>query len=88
MNTNKALRDDKIRLLGDLIECYDFMGKLVRENRQLRRENKGLRRANIALGNEVNFLCGKIDRAINYCECKKREKNGTPAWLREVIRDA
>lgn len=86
--TKKALREDNNRLYAEINECYDTINRLDRENSKLRRENKGLRRANIALGEDVNFRQDKIDRVIRYCECKKREKNGTPAWLREVIRDA
>ena len=83
--TKRALREDNERLYAEINECYDTIRRLGRENRQFRRENAGLRRANIALGEEVNFLCGKIDRAVNYCECKKRERKGPPAWLKELM---
>lgn len=75
-------------LMRDLDEACEVVYFLKRQNKMLRKRNDELCRENIALIDEVDFLNGKIARAINYCECKKREKNGTPAWLREVIRDA
>ena len=60
---------------------------LRKENERLSRENEGLRRANRALGEEVNFLADKINRAVDLCYVKIRQKKGPPAWLKEVMAD-
>ena len=86
--TKKALKKDNERLYMEINECYDTIRRLGRKIRKLQYEKKALYRANRVLGEEVNFRQDKIDRAIRYCECKIRERKGTPAWLREVIRDA
>ena len=78
MTTKKALRNELYRAKGDCILLED-------ENARLRKENEGLRRANRALGEEINFLNDKIDRAITYCHVKIRQKKGVPAWLKEVF---
>ena len=83
--TKKALIKDNNRLYAEINECYDTIRRLGRKIRKLQYEKKALYRANRALGEEVNFRQDKIDRVIRYCECKIRERKGTPAWLREVM---
>lgn len=69
-------------------ELREQVALLKRANFALGREIGALRRANLALVEEVNIRQDKIDAAVRLCQVKIRQKEGIPAWLKEVMRDA
>ena len=69
--TKKALRKE-------LKHVYECNTKLVEENEMIREKNR-------YLAAEVDFLQGKIDTAINYCERQLNRKNPAPTWLKAII---
>lgn len=69
--TKKALRKE-------LEYAYEYNKKLVEENEMIRENNR-------YLAAKVDFLQGKIDTAINYCERQLNRKNPTPTWLKAII---
>lgn len=75
-------------LMKELESANTTIYRLKRQNNKLRSINNGLYKANLALGEEVNYLNDKIDRAVALIKAKQRARKGPPAWLREVIRDA
>jgi hypothetical protein len=74
-------------LMKELESANTTIYRLKRQNNKLRSINNGLYRANLALGEEVNFLNDKIDRAIALIEARQRARKGPPAWLKEIIRE-
>lgn len=69
--TKKALRKE-------LEYAYEYNKKLVEENAIIREKNH-------YLAAEVDYLRGKIDTAVDYCERKLNRKNATPTWLKAII---
>lgn len=78
----------KKTLMRDLETVCAENYRLKRENQKLEHRVDELYQANLALGDEVNFLNDKIDRAVALIKAKQKARKGPPAWLREVIRDA
>ena len=72
-------------LMKELESAHTAIYRLKRQNNKLRRINNGLYTANLALGEEVNFLNDKIDRAVALIKAKQRARKGPPAWLKEVM---
>lgn len=77
----------KKQLKIELLKAYNEIYRLNRKNHKLTHRAEGLYRANVALGEEVNFLNDKIDRAIALIEARQRARKGPPAWLKEIIRE-
>lgn len=72
-------------LMKELESANTTIYRLKRQNNKLRRINNGLYTANLALGEEVNFLNDKIDRAVALIKARQRARKGPPAWLKEVM---
>lgn len=78
----------KKHLANELEKSRKTIQQLISRCDELLTKNNRLTRRCADLARDNAFLNNQMDEAINLIMAKKRAKIGTPAWLKDIMREA